>query len=74
MQPLTFGLCTSTICYDLLQPKQIHLNLLCNLLYISLFNPAEAQVSVSMCVKKEENGFRFRFTVVCNGYEEGIWS
>lgn len=45
-QPLTFGLCTSTVCSNLLQPKQIHLNLLCNLLYISLFNPVEPQVSV----------------------------
>lgn len=70
--PLTFGLCTSTVCSNLLQPKQIHLNLLCNLLYISLFNPAEAQVSACMCVRKGENGFRFRFTGACNGYEEEI--
>lgn len=48
-QPLTFGLCTSTVCSYLLQPKQINLNLLCNLLNISLFNPAEAQVSMSVC-------------------------
>lgn len=72
MQPLTFGLCTSTVCSNLLQPKQIHQNLLCNLLYISLFNPVEPQVSVYMCVRKEVNGFRFRFTGACNGYEEGI--